>query len=644
LDLEPAFRQVAFLNPNGIPLAQMSRLSSTLSAQFKNQFRGDVLTVTEKAERFVSPIYIDSSTSEPLTLIAVPVRNAFGDFQGVLVAELNVKFMWDLVDQLRVGDTGYAYVVDNQGNLIAFGDIARVLSGENIKGNYEVQEFLQNPSEAGDVTPTVTSYTGLTGKTVVGYHEPLGTPSWAVVVELPTTEAYQPITKYLQLSMATILAFAILAGLAGVALARRLAAPLIDLSSVASEIAGGNLGLQAKVGGPAEIANVATTFNTMTSQLREMIGSLEQRVADRTRDLATVAEVSTATSTILETKRLLQEVVDLTKERFHFYHSHIYLLDDAGSNLVLASGAGEPGRLMVAEGRSIPFDREQSLVARAARERNGVTVNDVTQAPDFLPNPLLPDTRSELAVPMIVGDKVIGVFDVQSDQIGRFTEADINIQTTLASQVAVALQNVRQYEDAQRTSAQLSEALDIARLANWEYDVARDRFIFNDHFYSIFRTTAEREGGYELSSADYAERLVHPDDLPMVGAAIEKALASTDKHYRTQLEHRILYRDGSGTGYISVEVHIERDDQGRILRYYGANQDITERKVLQGQLAQRARQQESINLITQRIQAAPTIEEAMQVAARELGYALGQKQTLVSLESGILNSEHEGLK
>jgi PAS domain-containing protein len=245
---------------------------------------------------------------------------------------------------------------------------------------------------------------------------------------------------------------------------------------------------------------------------------------------------------------------------------------------------------------------------------------------------------------MIVGDKVIGVFDVQSDQIGRFTEADINIQTTLASQVAVALQNVRQYEDAQRTSAQLSEALDIARLANWEYDVARDRFIFNDHFYSIFRTTAEREGGYELSSADYAERLVHPDDLPMVGAAIEKALASTDKHYRTQLEHRILYRDGSGTGYISVEVHIERDDQGRILRYYGANQDITERKVLQGQLAQRARQQESINLITQRIQAAPTIEEAMQVAARELGYALGQKQTLVSLESGILNSEHEGLK
>jgi GAF domain-containing protein len=159
-----------------------------------------------------------------------------------------------------------------------------------------------------------------------------------------------------------------------------------------------------------------------------------------------VAEVGTATATILESKRLLQEVVDLTKERFNLYHSHIYLLNEKGENLVLTAGAGEPGRIMAAEGRSIPLDREQSLVARAARERKGVIVNDVTQAPDFLPNPLLPDTRSELAVPMIVGGNVIGVFDVQSDQVRRFTESDVNIQTTLAAQVATSIQNVRSFE------------------------------------------------------------------------------------------------------------------------------------------------------------------------------------------------------
>lgn len=174
--------------------------------------------------------------------------------------------------------------------------------------------------------------------------------------------------------------------------------------------------------------------------------NLEQRVAARTEDLATVADVGTATSTILDIDRLLQSVVDLTKERFYnLYHSHIYLLDEAGENLVLAAGAGEPGRVMVAEKRSIPLNREQSLVARAAREQKGVIVNDVTLAPDFLPNPLLPNTRSELAVPMIVGGNVIGVFDVQSDQVDRFSDADINIQTTLASQVAASIQNARLY-------------------------------------------------------------------------------------------------------------------------------------------------------------------------------------------------------
>jgi GAF domain-containing protein len=163
-----------------------------------------------------------------------------------------------------------------------------------------------------------------------------------------------------------------------------------------------------------------------------------------------VAEVSTATSTVLDVRNLLQEVVDLTKDRFNLYHSHIYLLDEQGENLVLASGAGEAGRQMVAQKRSIPLDREQSLVARAAREQKGVTVNDVTQAPDFLPNPLLPDTRSELAVPMMVAGNVIGVFDVQSDVVGRFTDSDINIQTTLAAQVATSIQNVRSFEQSKK--------------------------------------------------------------------------------------------------------------------------------------------------------------------------------------------------
>jgi GAF domain-containing protein/HAMP domain-containing protein len=634
--LHPAFRQIALLDKQGRQLAQASHIAPDLSPQFALQLKGDAITQTAEGQRYISPVYIDDQTSEPLTAIAIPVTDIFGDIEGTLIAEIDLKFMWELVDRLKVGETGYVYVVDNEGNLIAFQDTGRVLAGENVRQIHEVKEFLENPSAAGDITPGVESNTGLLGKSVLGTYVPLGTPEWAVVTELPTDEGYQPMVQSLIASIASILLMAVLAGLVGVLVARRLSAPLINLSNVATEVGSGNLSLQAEVAGPAEIAKVAATFNTMTAQLRDLIGSLEQRVTDRTKALSSVAEVSTVASTILETDKLLQQVVNLTKERFGFYHAHVYLLNEAGDTLVLASGAGEPGRQMVAEGRSIPIDREQSLVAHAARAKKGVTVNDVTTAPDFLPHPLLPDTRSELAVPMMVGETVIGVFDVQSEVVGRFTDADIAVQTTLASQVASAVQNARSYSEVQRSQALLSEALNISRLANWEYDFEHDLFNFNDHFYSIFRTTVERVGGYKISSADYARNFVHPDDQALVGSEIQRVLETKELHYSTALEHRIVFADGE-VGYISVRINVERDGNGKILRWYGANQDVTERRRLEELNRKRAGQQETINLITQRIQSATTIEDALQVAVRDLGRALGKRQTLVSLEPSALS-------
>ncbi len=167
----------------------------------------------------------------------------------------------------------------------------------------------------------------------------------------------------------------------------------------------------------------------------------------RALELETVAHVSTAASTILNADRLLQEVVDLTQASFGLYHAHSYLLDDSKQTLELTVGAGEVGQVMVAEGRRIPLNKEQSLVARAARTRQGVIVNDVHADPGFLSHPLLPDTRAELAVPMLVGENVIGVFDVQATTVNQFTAEDVKIQTTLAAQIAVALRNAHLYAE-----------------------------------------------------------------------------------------------------------------------------------------------------------------------------------------------------
>jgi methyl-accepting chemotaxis protein len=401
--------------------------------------------------------------------------------------------------------------------------------------------------------------------------------------------------------------------------------PIGILTETASALAGGDLERQAIVHTNDEFSLLANTFNDMTAQLRNSITTLEQRVVDRTKALSTVAEISTAASTIMETNKLLQEVVDLSKNRFGFYHAHIYLLNEAGDTLVLASGAGEPGRQMIAKGLSIPLEREQSLVARSARERKGITVNDVTQAPDFLPNPLLPDTRSELAVPMIIGENVIGVFDVQSDTVGRFTEADINIQTTLASQIASAVQNARLYSQAELARQEAKSLVDFAAEGIAILDLETELWAEpNENFARTFGMTREEmvRTGPKIMSPP-----TQPDGRNSVEKAIEMINTAMEKG-----SHRFewVHTTAQGTEF-DCEIGLVRlpGDHPRLRQ---SLQDITERKRLQDQVAQRARQQESLNLITQKIQGATTVEAALQIAARELGHTLGMKSTLVTLD------------
>ncbi len=211
-------------------------------------------------------------------------------------------------------------------------------------------------------------------------------------------------------------------------------------------------------------SNTVNAFDAQDVNLVQQIASLLastiesyrlfQQAQRRASELETVAQVGTAASTILETKNLLQSVVDLTKARFGLYHAHIYRFDEATNMLVLAAGAGKLGQQMMAEAWSIPLNQQQSLVARAARERQGVIVNDVLTDPDYLPNPLLIETRSETAVPMIVGNQLLGVLDLQSAEPHHFTEDDVRIYATLTAQVAVAMQNASQYEQTQAALAE----------------------------------------------------------------------------------------------------------------------------------------------------------------------------------------------
>jgi len=224
--------------------------------------------------------------------------------------------------------------------------------------------------------------------------------------------------------------------------------PLGKLTDTVSAIAAGDLNRVAEVRSQDEIGILASTFNTMTSQLRDQIGMLEQRVTDRTKALATSAEVSRRLSTILNERQLIIEVVEQVKEAFDYYHVHVYLLDETSGDLIMTGGTGDVGAALLGSGHKVL--KGKGLVGRAAETNVPVLVSNTSQDPAWLPNPLLPETNSEAAVPIAIAGKVLGVLDVQHNEIDGLKQEDVNLLQSLANQIAIALLNARSYTDTQQ--------------------------------------------------------------------------------------------------------------------------------------------------------------------------------------------------
>ena len=199
--------------------------------------------------------------------------------------------------------------------------------------------------------------------------------------------------------------------------------------------------------------------------------------AKRAAELQTVADLSTQAAAIQDPQELLEAMVQETQQRFNLYHCHIFLMDEQGKTLrVQACGWHEDAPQHSDHGDSvISIEAKRSLVAQAARSRQAVVVNDVRGNPDWLPNELLPDTRSEMAVPMVVGNTVIGVLDIQAIEANRFSVDDMRIHTTLASQIAVSLENVRSLQRTQQAINDLNTLTRRLTREGWDSYLAQSK-------------------------------------------------------------------------------------------------------------------------------------------------------------------------
>jgi len=273
LALDSAFRQIALIDKNNNEVGRVSRLASSTSGQLNVDNIKEALNEMND-EIYISRVYCDDSTFEPIIIMAVPVLNSLGDKDGVVFAEINLKFMWELIDTIKVGKNGFAYVTDREGNLIAFNDEGRVISGEKIDGLNIVKDFIGSNGINAQKTAKMTK--GIMGTNVVTTYVPLGKPDWAVFIEIPVIEAAEPIIRNIIISIISMLIGFILAAIIGIYLSKRITKPIINLKSAARLISKGELGTEIKINAKNEIGELAVDFNQMADNINTLIMNIKQ--------------------------------------------------------------------------------------------------------------------------------------------------------------------------------------------------------------------------------------------------------------------------------------------------------------------------------------------------------------------------------
>ncbi len=439
------YDDLVLLNAEGQEEIVVSRLSVVSGDALVNRTGVAEFEIPrESGATYFSSVTFVEQTGEPNMIVSVPLFDLqTGDFRGVLVANLRFKPIWDLMAQTRVTENGTVYMVDAEHRVIAHPNPSIVLQ------------------ETGVSLPDKDEFTtGLDGTEVALAYVPisLNEQIFEVVAEQPRSEALALAQSSVVITVSAMLVSIIISGLLGVLAAAQITHPINQLATTAQTISAGDLSQKAIVSTKDEIGELAVAFNHMAEQLHDSIQNLERRVTAKTRDLKLAGQVSRQLTTVLDLDELLPQLVEQTRAAFDLYFVSVFLYQPETQRLGMVAGTGEAGQNTLVTGIGYHLDARPSLVAKAGRERHSVIINDVSREEAHAANPYLPNTRSEAVLPMIVRDELIGVLGLQSDQLERFGADDMEIFTTLAEQIAIAIKNAQLYEDQIGLAEELRQA------------------------------------------------------------------------------------------------------------------------------------------------------------------------------------------
>jgi GAF domain-containing protein len=341
-------------------------------------------------------------------------------------------------------------------------------------------------------------------------------------------------------------------------------------------------------------------------------------------------EISQNLLRILELGDLLRQTVTLVKETFDFYHVHIYLFDENREKLVMAEGYGQAGEEMKRIGHSIPLNAPKSFVARSARYGSPVRVDDVRMDEGWLPNPLLPETQSEVAVPIILEEKVVGVLDVQSKQIARFDKQDIAILSTVANQIALALQNIQRFEETSKALAEAERLQQQYLQTGWRTFLAAHNSVTYQH-------TSPNAGTIDEGLIAQIKQNIRKGQKVIVsGPGPER---ESDGKVQSALAMPLALRNS-----IIGNIRIHDTEKGRqwsseeiaLLEAVSEQMSLAlENARLFDETKQRATREQLARQITDKMRSAPNVDSIVETGLTELAKALGVSRTYVKFASRI---------
>jgi GAF domain-containing protein/methyl-accepting chemotaxis protein len=235
---------------------------------------------------------------------------------------------------------------------------------------------------------------------------------------------------------------------------RGIVTTMLEMIEVTRRVSEGDFSIRAIVHGEDEFNRLADNLNAMAEQLEEMVANLERRVLERTRDLTLTAEISHSIAGLRDPKELMDEVVELIRRSFNLYHAQVFLIDPSGQNAELVASTGEAGLALLARKHSLPVG-SRSVIGQVTSLGEPVIAGDTSTDPIHRRNELLPDTRSEMALPLRVGERIVGALDVQSVKADAFRQDDVAVLQMVADQLAIADRNARLYAQAQRALVEI---------------------------------------------------------------------------------------------------------------------------------------------------------------------------------------------